>query len=985
MARADRATHGEVGGANSRLPLRMPDPYAHGPMGSGIPPLLCPRLIGRERQLDALSAPLDDVTKGRGRTVLIAGEAGIGKSALVRRFAEMARARGARVAVGECVEIDARRPLGPFVEIVDSVERQGLIRGERTRPDAGIMVVDDATLGRMQRSFATLFAQLGRTAPLVAIIDDLHWADEASLDLFLYLARSLRDERFLLIGTYRSDEMHRTHPTRPLLAELARRRLAEEIVVPPLDRGQVAEMLRETLRSDREVAPALRDAIHARCEGGPFFVEEVLKAMQRSGRLTFADREWRPTEDLTDLELPDTVRDAVLARLDALDPDARRILQVAAVVGQTFDVDLVRDVTGASEESMIAALRSAIDAQLAVAATAGGAPSAFRHALTRESVLSELIEPARRRLHRAIGSAIERSAEGGVGSAVEELAYHFDEGRDADRAFRYRRLAAERAFGAGGFARAVHHWGRALALVPPGWADVGDLYMHLARSAELAADLRRAVTAADEARACFEGRGDPLRAGEALTHAARCRWHLGENEAAATLGAGAVRVLEPLGPTRELAAAHAEMARQAYIDLRFSDAEAWATKAIGVAREVGVEEIEIDATVTIGMVTRLQGHPEGLAKVRDGIDRGVARGLVRAASRAYSQLEGALRGEGRWSDSRRVFEEWLRFAERTGFSEDFFIAAQIDHSFRDGDVDSALRSAARAGDSIGGMYVRIFESIFRIVRGGPGPERTTVAAALARLQRSGRTHSAGGTIIAAMADVVARDLPSALARMESIAPTMARLSIFHPRIPGLALGVLAARASGDADALARWLGLALESGDAPDARRAAWALAAAEESVDAGDLEAADRSYARSLADFREMAPVVWSAISIRRAEVLASAGRRAEAAAALAPVASFWRTARATWYLADLARWAAKHGLRLADAEGEKDRKPLTAREREVARFVSEGLSNKDIAERLVISERTAEGHVQHIMDKLGFRSRAQIAAWHVEASARA
>jgi len=359
-------------------------------MGSVAPPLLCPTLIGRESQLEALASALDAAAAGRGRVVLFSGEAGIGKTALLRRFADLARAQRTRVAIGECLESDARMPLGPFAGVLESLERQRLLRAGSTRPEAEIGVIDGAARERLHRSFRALFTGLSKTTALVVAIEDLHWGDETSLELFLHLARTLREERVLLVGTYRRDELDRGHPLRRVLAELTRARLSDEIAIPPLDSPQTAEFLRESFRGG-DPTPAFRRMIEERCEGNPFFIEEVLKALQQRGDLVYDNGRWRPTKDDPALAIPDSIRDAVRTRLDRLPSAALRTLQVAAVIGQSFELELLCRVREIDDEHLVEDLRAAVDAQLVAPGDPEPGLMAFRHALTRECVVFELL------------------------------------------------------------------------------------------------------------------------------------------------------------------------------------------------------------------------------------------------------------------------------------------------------------------------------------------------------------------------------------------------------------------------------------------------------------------------------------------------------------------------------------------------------------------------------------------------------------------
>ncbi len=939
------------------------------------PSLLCPTLVGREMELDALAAALETTMSGHGRTILVTGEAGIGKSALVRRFTELGRGRGARVASGDCIEIEARRPLGPLREILDSLDRQGLLRGPLTRPEADLGEADDSSRSRLCRSFAALFAQLGRTAPFVAVVEDLQWADEATLEIVQYLARAVREERVLLVATYRSDELHRRHPLRPVLAELVRARLSDEIVLARLGRAHVAALLRETLRSD-EPSPAFRDAIDERCEGNPFFVEEVLKALQQQGQLVYDGERWRHPMDVAGVTIPDTVRDAVLSRLDALTPEAQRILRIAAVIGQSFDADLLRAVSVAEQDDLVDALRAAIDAQLLAPEIAGG-PFSFRHALTHESVLGQLLEPERRPLHQAVGEAIE--ARGGESAQrAEDLAYHFDAARDAERAFRYRLLAAEESLRTFAFARAVRHLERAIDLAPEG-ASTADLYLRLAEAASLAGDEARAARAAQEAWRRFAADGDTLRAGEALSGLARFRWSLADPDAF-EIAHQAVRVLEPLGRTPELAIACAELARLHMLDTRFAAAQEWASRAVELAREMDAARIEADARITLGCAVVGDDPDRGIAHLREGTETAVRRGFVAVATRGYHNLvtERIWRMLGPAEEAWQLRAEAIRYGEATGHRPDTLLADAVDYSLRDGDFDTVIRLAAEtSGETLWAAGAELVEALVRVARDGPSAGLELVEPAWRRLAAATHPHRRWGTAWATEVAVIAGQPTRALAYADRVVGILTNPQAGSATIAVLAL--TAAREVGDAAALARWSDLARSWGSVRDSRHLAADYAGAEEALATDRIEPAMRIFQAVADGLQDLpAPVAATAARLRCIEALLRLGDRAGAAEELARVAVYWRKGKATWYLGELAKWAAQHGLRLTLVEDERTKSPLTAREREVARFVSEGLSNREIAERLVISERTAEGHVQHIMDKLGFRSRAQIAAWH-------
>src|SRR5438445_4132926 len=205
--------------AHNDLVRRVDKPAAHHR-------ILCPTLVGRETELAALDALLAEALRGAGRTVLITGDAGIGKSRLLAAFIAHARSSGAQILHGQCIKAEARRPFGPFVDSLRGVT--DVSPGPDPQTDA---LADPGVRYRILRSFASIFVDLTRRAPIVLAIDDLHWADEGTFELFPYLSKALQDRMALLVGTYRTDELHRLHPLRAILTELARARVADTVTL----------------------------------------------------------------------------------------------------------------------------------------------------------------------------------------------------------------------------------------------------------------------------------------------------------------------------------------------------------------------------------------------------------------------------------------------------------------------------------------------------------------------------------------------------------------------------------------------------------------------------------------------------------------------------------------------------------------------------------------------------------------------------------
>jgi len=949
--------------------------------------ILCPVLVGREAEMGRLEALLLESLGGRGRTALISGEAGVGKSAVVNKFLESARAQGARVLLGECTEIEARRPFGPFMDVARAANRAAAL--PVASPDSATTGVDRY---RLHSVFTSLLTDLARERPMVIVIEDLHWADEASLELFPHLARKLRDLPLLLIGTYRSDELHRRHPLRAVLAELSRIRVAEDLGLRRLSEDEVATFLSEAMRLGRPPTVEFRQAVFLTCEGNPLFMEEVLRALVERGDVEYRDGSWRRTKEVAEIVIPDTLRDAVLDRFRKLSTQTQEILLRAAVIGPRFDFDLLVRVNGASEAIVVGALRAAIDAQLLleIAGGEGETGYAFRHALTRESILLELLQPELRRIHGAVGEAIE-SRSGDIAGPAEELAYHFDGAGDRERAFRYHELAARDAYSLFAFARAARHLERAVELARDDEPALGDLQLRLADAAFLTATPRRALRAAEEARRWFEEAGDTRGAAVALTRIGSYRWFLGETRSAKEAVNDAVRLLQPLGKSPELAAAYAEVARLAYLDREFSAAADWGARAVHVAREAEALPVEVYALITSGSAEGWLGRDEGVARLREGIDLASAQNMVSSVLGGLHNLAIALYATGSSAtECRRVHEEMFAYARTHGARNEMVIFDDASDVLADGDWDSALRLAEEAsGESVWLAQLQLVEAYIAAGREGPDRALPMLDAPRRRLRDASATHKLFGASILARVTLLAGDAHAALEELDGIAEDVGR----NPWVEvdeAAVCGLVAADTLKDGRAQGRWAEVVLR--EATVARRpttrARRAFGRATGATRDGELDSATELFAESANLFAPAQMHLGETLARRRrAELLLrrnAPGDRETAQAELVAILPYWRKARAAWYLGELRRWATELGLEFpeevtaaAQSRTRATRTQLTVREREVAALVAAGLSNKEIAAKLVISERTAEGHVERILGKLGFRSRSQIASW--------
>jgi len=879
--------------------------------------MLCPRVIGRDTELTALRALLDEASGGRGRTVLVAGEAGVGKSALLREFLEHATSAGARTLRGECTEVEARRPFGPLIDAF--VAGSLPLPPELSQGGPGALPVAELERYRVHGAFSQALAELAANATVVVAIEDVHWADSATLELLPYLTRKLRDHRVLVVGTYRDDELHRLHPLRATLAELKRLRLVTEIRLPGLGTDEVAAMIKETLRLGRAPTTAFREAIQERCEGNPFFIEEVLRTLVERGDLEYREGAWRRTKDVAELAIPDSVRDAVQQRLATLTPTARRVLQVAAVIGQRFVFDLLLRVTEVREGDLLDALREAIEAQLIVEeADAADEAYRFRHALTRESVIAELMRREQKVLHLEVAQALESSATDPE-SRVEELAYHFDRGGDEKRALRYHDLAARGAERALAFRREADHLERAIELAAAE-REVGHLQLRLARAAHSSRDLARAIRAAEAARATFRAAGDAQGEGEALAHVGWIRFRSGGAAAGEHEIQQGIALLEPFGLTERLARAYAFLARLAALEQR-PNASELGLEAIAMSEQVGDPGLLVMSKVSLATALATGGKTQqSLEMFREAVRFGRERGLPLAADGAYHNWHALLMFAGApAAEVHALHAERVEHARAHGIRGDALLASETSAAYRRGDWDEALRlvEEGRSDDYLALARAGIEA---RIVLARGGPDAATPLLDEVRASGAGRTGPQDVAGRAAFAAGISALLGDPRRALDSAA-LLADLEIDHPaRHIGVAAAIWAALALSDSDATRRWVEVGKrrppELGHGPAAGTYAFAEGALAFIV--GDVERALERYLASARAFEEFEwQFIESATLVRRmrAELLLERGDRAGARAEIEAVVRRWRKVGATWYIGQLRAWAAERGIELSEA----------------------------------------------------------------------
>ncbi|HEY7908180.1 MAG TPA: AAA family ATPase [Thermomicrobiales bacterium] len=497
-------------------------------------------LVGRERELNILRDRLATALTGQVGLVLIGGEAGAGKTALAERGCRAAGARGALVLIGRCFDLTETPPYGPWVELFrhyqPTADMPPLPDAFAVRGTVGTVPSQDA-LFRQVLDFLTA---LTAARPIVLLLDDLHWADPASLELLRFLARSLAALPLLLIATYRSDELTRGHPLSPLLPLLVREAGAERIDLHPLDDGAVRALVEMRYRIAGGEADRLVAYLQRRAEGNALFVGEVLRALEEGGALARDGDGWR-LGDLIGQAVPPLLRQVIEGRAARLDGESQRLLAVAAVIGQEVLLDVWAAVAGVDEEALLPAIEAASAARL-IEAAADGTAIRFVHALIREALYEGVLPPRRRALHRAAGEALAAREL----PDVDAVASHFRRAGD-DRAVAWLMVAGERAQHAYAWVTAADHYEAALNLMEPRGDDAverGWLLRAIARL-RIHTDPARSVLLLEDALALGRRAGDQAliavvldRLGVALSYTGQMRAGVRQLAAAVDASAG---------------------------------------------------------------------------------------------------------------------------------------------------------------------------------------------------------------------------------------------------------------------------------------------------------------------------------------------------------------------------------------------------------------------------------------------------------------
>jgi class 3 adenylate cyclase len=570
-----------------------------------------PVLVGRQEELSQLEDALLSTNRGDARFVLLAGEAGIGKTRLATELTRRARKLGCGVLWGSCSEVELSLPYLPFVEAIGNhLDEQDLGRlGTELGPMTAELAQLFPQLGdgaptapagdpaqaklRMFESVVALLEHLARERGLLVVLDDVHWADSSTRHLLDYVARRLVRSRVMLLATYRSDELDRLHPLTRTVKVWQRARLAETVMVEPMTPDHVAEMIAAILDAE-EVSDELSALVHARSEGNPFVLEELLReALDRREIVRTGERwEQRPLEAL---RMPETVREAVLLRLGRLDSVHVEVLRTAAVLGRSFDYTLLAEVSEADEVSVLAALEGAVALQLVDEDEDTSSRYSWRHALTQEAIAGDTVLPKRQRIHSRAADALQ-----GRGGSAMAVASHLLHAGRADEAVGACFQAAEEAERSIAFKEAAELLERVL----PHVSDPRERALLLFRIGRLRwynGEPAAAEQVLVEAVGHLKELGLTREAAQARIHLGRSQWELDQPAAAMEQFEHAREALEREGPSAELALAYLRIAGIHAFRLEYDQCLVAAERAVEIAEQASADFERVWALATAAL------------------------------------------------------------------------------------------------------------------------------------------------------------------------------------------------------------------------------------------------------------------------------------------------------------------------------------------------------------------------------------------------
>jgi DNA-binding CsgD family transcriptional regulator/tetratricopeptide (TPR) repeat protein len=985
--------------------------------------VICPIFIGRANDLQLLDRLILQSKGGNGQIALISGEAGIGKSRLVRE-AKVRVHPNTLILEGHCFQTESAMPYAPLLDLFRNYfsthSSKEIARAMTASAPQLVKLFPELTVhlpnltsdtspdpkqekGRLFQALAQTLAEFAKNGPLLLVIEDLHWSDSTSLEFLLLLARRISFQPVLLLVTYRSDES--TPELTHLLAELNRERFGVEFGLKHMSPTEVEAMLRAILALKTPISQEFLDTIFPLTEGNPFFIEEILKSLIADGDIFYADGTW-DRKEIDQLRIPRTIQDAVQRRTAQLDEPALRALTLAAVMGRRFDCGLLQELLEVNEDQLTGMLKRLVQAQLVVEESAD--QFAFRHALTREAIYTTLLLRERQNVHRTVGEAMERFYAGSIPAHLADLSYHFYTGGVWDKALDYSRQAGDQARTLYAQREATVYYARALLaarqlkmpIEPELLGARGHAYEILGDFKSALADFESALRIAQDRQDgnaewqtlidlgfLWAGR-DYQQTGEYFRQAEELARKLNESKLHAhslnRLGNWSINI----GQTSQGLKSHYQ-ALEIFEQNEDEQGMANTHDLLGMAAMQHGDQIgsydEYQYAIQLfrklddkhGLVSALvggsnasywdetvflppQSPAENQQMTMEALE--LARQIGSAADQAFAEwgIAIGLANKGHFGEALRHVSESLR------------IATEIEHR----------QWIAAAHYVTGHIYVLMLQADLAIRHLEQG---LTLAKELGSAWWIGNSSAD-----LANAYLLNQDTERARATLDLLPLQVGGShTLIERRMLWARANLLLAEAKpAEALQIAEALLDSLSNGNQMQSIPALSKLKG-EASLALKQLEQAELALqtAKAAAEQRQALPLLWQVHSQlgwlykEQKEIDKSEREFASARQLIQSLGANIDDEQLRSQFIAVACESLPREKTVSKRQSDAEKfGGLTPRERDVARCLSEGKSNREIAAQLVLSERTVENHVGNILTKLGFNSRAQIAVWVVE-----
>ena len=611
------------------------------------------RLVGRERELAEILTHWRQAMEGQGHILLISGEPGIGKTRLARELMAQARVGKATVLLSECYS-EGSGPYGPIAQIIREAlqppgpELADFVIAEllTLAPELQVHYPDippnpplepAAEQQRLFESVVDLCSTLATHGPLLLVLEDIHWADSGTLYLMRHLARRTRQERLLIVLTYREVELDPSGYLPEILLDLQREHLAVRLKLGRFDRDHTGDLLQTLLTPAGQVDPKLVKAVHRETEGNPFFIEEVCKALVEEDKLVMEEGQWRTLPGAV-IAIPQSVRLTVQSRVAKLSTEAQDTLRLAAVLGREFDFETLAQASKLVEDTLINVLEEAQRAQLLEEIHRGTRVAfLFAHALIPTTLRDTISGLRRQRLHRRALAAIEALHP----LDFATLAYHAEQGGDAERALAYYHQAGARDLEVYANREAERHYRAALETlkegVAAGAAEHAALLTGLGQALYAEGRYSEAVHTWQEAIALLQSQGGDETMAQLYARTARAAWFAGEWTQALNICQEGLAATADLPPSAGRAALLHEAGRAYFFEKQREEAERLCHEALEMAERLGAVEVQAETLSTLGIL-RKKSPEQALPYLTRSAELAESAGLLLTAARAHINL-----------------------------------------------------------------------------------------------------------------------------------------------------------------------------------------------------------------------------------------------------------------------------------------------------------------------------------------------------------